>query len=316
MHRKRLIFTLKLVVSFGAIAIIFTQIDFGSFITALSSAHVPLLGICFLLMFALPAINACKIKLLLPGSAIGFRYILFTNFTALFLRLTVPTDLGAELGRGYYFSKKTGSPTTAFSAIVLDRYFGLLSQVTVLAVAAMAFGMNAAAGAWIRLGILTAAAALLLALFLAGVSLLPAVKRSKRKGMVGITSLLSRFSEYAHRLRSMPLRVAAVVVISLAYHCLTLLTIICTSAAYNVHLGFHEAAAISLSSTVAFVVPISVAGLGIIEGIYAGLFALFSLQKEIGIAVSLTMRVITLLLVIPGILFFIYGERMMKKSGE
>ena len=76
-------------------------------------------------------------------------------------------------------------------------------------------------------------------------------------------------------------------------------------------LHFHEAAALTLSSTVSFIIPFTVAGVGVIEGIYAGLFALFSLQKEIGVAVSLTTRAISMLLALPGVFFFIYGDRLL-----
>jgi uncharacterized protein (TIRG00374 family) len=321
MQKKRLLFTLKLAASAIAVTLLFYLIDLKSFVSALVSAKPTFLISAFLISLIMPAINALKIKLLLPGSLIPFRYILFTNFAAMFLRLTVPTDLGAELGRGYFLSKKTDSAATAFSAIALDRYFGLFSQVVVFTAAALIFGIAKGGGAvWTRLGIAALMGCLLLAGFIGALSLLPAIKRSKKRGLVKLTSALARFSDYAHRLRSMPLRVAWVVLISLVFHCLTLFMIMITSAAYHVSLGFHEAAAISLSSTVSFVMPFTVGGLGVIEGIYTALYVLFALQKEIGLAVSLTMRVMALILALPGALFFIFGERlflgMQRRGGQ
>ena len=108
----------------------------------------------------------------------------------------------------------------------------------------------------------------------------------------------------------MPRRVVAVTGISIGLQCVNLFTIMITSAAYHLSLPFHEAAAISLSATVSFVVPVTVGGLGIVEGIYTGLYALFALQKEIGLAVSLTMRVMAMILALPGVLFVMYGERI------
>jgi uncharacterized protein (TIRG00374 family) len=312
MRKKRLLFIFKIIASLVAIGVIFWQIDLRSFVQAFSRANAALLCLVFLLALMLQAVNAIKIKLLLPGLPIGFRYILLTNFVATFLRLTIPTDLGAELGRGYYFSRKTGSPAASFSAIVLDRYSGLFSQCAVLAGAALLFGLTGHDRFWISIGIAASSGALLMAGLLVVFSRLPVIKRSSRKGFIRITHALSRFSDYARRFRAMPLRVIAVALISIGSHCATLIMIMVTSAAYHVSLQFHEAAAIALSSTIGFVVPVTVAGLGIIEGIYAGLFALFSLQKEIGVAVSLTMRVIALLMALPGVLFFIYGDRLVK----
>jgi uncharacterized protein (TIRG00374 family) len=309
MHKKRLFFILKLIATGFAVGLLFYLIDMKSFFTAISSADFGFLSLAFLIGCALPVINAIKIKLLLPGSAITVRYIIFTNFAAMFLRMTIPTDLGAELGRGYYFSRKTGSAAMAFSAIVLDRYSGLFSQMVVFAAASLFFGISGGSVFWIRLGAGATAAGVLLAVFI--------IRRSGRKGFVRITGALARFSEYAQKLRSMPLRVVVVAAISIGCHCLILLMVMITSAAYHVSLPFHEAAAISLSATVSFVIPVTVGGLGIVEGIYTGLYALFSLQKEIGLAVSLTMRVMTMIMAFPGALFVIFGERLIPgKRGE
>jgi uncharacterized protein (TIRG00374 family) len=318
MQKKRLFFILKLIATGIAVGLLFYLIDLKSFFAAVSSANFGFLALVFLIGCAMPVINAIKIKLLLPGSVITIRYIVFTNCAAMFLRLTIPTDLGAELGRGYYFSRKTGSTATAFSAIVLDRYSGLFSQVLVFAAASLFFGVSNGSIFWIRFGAGAAAAAVLLAAFLIALAFVPAIRRSGRKGFVRITSALARFSEYAHQLRSMPLRAVVVAGISIGCHCLTLLMIMVTSAAYQVSLPFHEAAAISLSATISFVLPVTVGGLGIVEGIYTGLYVLFALQKEIGLAVSLTMRVMTMIMALPGALFVIYGERLIpaKRVGK
>ena len=310
MQKKRLFFILKLVASGIAVGLLFYLIDMRSFLKAVALADFRLLVLAFIIGCAIPAFNAIKIKLLLPGSAITIRYIIFTNFAALFLRFTIPTDLGAELGRAYYLGRKTGSAATALSAIVLDRYFGLFSQVIVFGAASLFSGISNGSLFWTRFGLFAVGGGILLAGFLIALSCLPAIKKSSRKGFVRITGALARFSEYARTLRSMPRRVAAVTGISIGLQCVNLFTIMITSAAYHLSLPFHEAAAISLSATVSFVVPVTVGGLGIVEGIYTGLYALFALQKEIGLAVSLTMRVMAMILALPGVLFVMYGERI------
>jgi len=310
MHKKTLFFIFKLIASGIAVGLLLYLVNMKSFFAAFSSANFGFLALAFFIGCALPVINAIKIKLLLPGSTITIRYIIFTNFAAMFLRMTIPTDLGAELGRGYYFSRKTGSAAMAFSAIVLDRYSGLFSQVVVFATASLFFGISNGSAFWIRFGVCAAAAGALLAASFIALAFVPAIRRSSRKGFARITGALARLSEYAHRLRSMPLRIVFVAVISIGCHCLILFMIMITSAAYQVSLPFHEAAAISLSATISFVIPVTVGGLGIVEGIYTGLYALFSLQKEIGLAVSLTTRVMTMIMALPGALFVIYGERL------
>ena len=316
MARKNLLFVLKILLSAVAITIIFTRINCRSFAQAFASANPLYLAAGLAFSFLWPALNALKIKLLLPGTPIQFQYILFTNFTATFIRLTLPTELGAELGRGYYFARKTGSATTAFSAIILDRYLGLFSQLAVLGCAAAFFGIFHGNNLWLWIGLAGLAGALCLAgaciFFMHG----RGINRSSRKGLVRITAVLHDFAAYVRSFRTMVRRMAAVVALSLVLQCISLITLIIVSAAYHEPLGFHEAASIVFFSIIGFVAPVSVAGLGIVEGIYAAMFKLFSLHTEIGVAVSLSLRVLSIIVAVPGFLFFVYGEKLIKKTDD
>ena len=121
--------------------------------------------------------------------------------------------------------------------------------------------------------------------------------------------MVSKLSAPLRGFRAMPLRLFAAGVLSIFYQCLLVLMIVMVADAYRATLSFHQAAVIAFLSTIGFMLP-SLAGLGIIEGIYTGLFVFFSQQQETGLTVSLSLRFFAILLALPGVLFFIHQGRI------
>jgi uncharacterized protein (TIRG00374 family) len=315
MTKKRIVFAAKLIISIAAFAVIFSQLNLKSIAAAISSAKISLLVLAFLLSLVQPALNALKIKLLLPGSKVEYHYVLFANFALNFFRLTIPSDAGAELGRGYYLSKRTGSPAAAFSAIVLDRYFGFCSQVFVVSVVSLVFGFADNAAFWRQVGLFAAAVLLFAVVMPILFYRIPVIKRSARKGFVRITSAIAQLSESLHVFRTMPLRLVLAGAMSVISLCLALLMIVTLSAAFHEPLHFREASLIMFLSSIACFLP-SFAGLGFVEGIFAGMFYYFSIHQEIGFTVSITLRFFSIALALPGVFFFIAEDRLLKKTAK
>lgn len=310
MDKKRTGLILKLLFSALALGIIFSQIRVQALAGVFSSANIALIGAGLALAVLQQAVNAWKIVLLLPGAKIDFSYVLFTNFAANFFRLVVPTDLGAELGRGYYISRKTGSAAAVFSAIVLDRYQGFLAQVAVMGGAALLWGE----AVWAGIG----AAALLCALVLAAAQMLlfriPGLPQPRLLWLARITAAAIKVSTALREFRGRKLRVAGVTAVSILCQCLVVLMIVAVSRAYHEPLLFREAAVISLLVSIGFILPVSLAGLGIVEGIFAGMFGYFMHHQETGLAVSLSLRAMAVILALPGVFFIVFEDRLLKKG--
>lgn len=312
MTGKRFFLLIKLAISISALAIIFSQLDLKSVGTAIASAKIPFLALAFILTLILPALNALKIKLLLPGSKIKYHYILFTNFASNFIRLTIPTDIGAELGRGYYLSKKAGSTAAAFSAILLDRYFGFCSQILVVSIVSLVSYLANHTAFWKQVSIVSAAVLFMAITIPILFCRMPVIKRSEKKGFIRVTSAIAQLSEGLLLFRTMPLRLGLAGVISIVSLYLALLMVMALSAAFHESLHFSEASVITFLSTIACLLP-SLAGLGFVEGIYTGMFYFFSLHQEIGFTVSLTSRLFAIILALPGVLFFISEGKSSRK---
>jgi glycosyltransferase 2 family protein len=313
MKKKHIFLAVKLLLTLIAIAIVFSQIDMKSVITLFSSANILFLVAALLVNFLLIVLNAFKIRILLPGHTLGIPYIALTNCAANIFRFMVPTDIGAELGRAYYFNRKIGSSAASFSAIIIDRYTGLFAQVAVMTAASLTAVIAGGTSFWTRLCIVGAIGVVCLIIFPLLFFRLPAIKQSSKRGLRRLTGVLSQLSSALVAFRSMPLRLAAAAAIALLYHGGVLLMIMAVSRAFHTSISFPQAAVITVVASLGFIVP-SLAGLGITEGVYAGMFGYFLNDKEIGIAVSLSIRVITVITMIPGILFFLSGEKAMEKA--
>ena len=144
---------------------------------------------------------------------------------------------------------------------------------------------------------------------------IPVVKRSERKGLVRITSALAQLSESLQVFRTMPLRLVLAGALSVISLCLALWMIVALSAAFHESLHFREASLIMFLSSIACLLP-SFAGLGFVEGIFAGMFYYFSIHQEIGFTVSITLRFFSIALALPGVIFFIAEDRLLKKNAK
>jgi uncharacterized membrane protein YbhN (UPF0104 family) len=304
MKKKYLSLFVKLLLSGVAIAIVAIKIDLRSVLSLFPRADLLLLIIALLLAFVQIVINAVKIRTLLPGCGIGIGYIALTNCAANIFRFMVPTEIGAELGRAYYFNKKTGSAAASFSAIIIDRYTGIFAQVAIMTGVSFVTALRGGAPFWSRLALIGAVGVIALIAAPLLLSLLPPVKQSSRNGFRQVTGALAQLSGALSAYRKAPQRLGAAVGIALVYHCLVLVMIICTGKTFNVTLEFEQAALLTVVSSLGFFIP-SLAGLGITEGVFAGIFGFFLHERETGVAVSLALRVVMAIVMVPGVVFFI-----------
>ena len=142
---------------------------------------------------------------------------------------------------------------------------------------------------------------------------IPVIKRSERKGFVRITSAIAQLSEALHAFRAMPLRLVLAGAISIVALCGALLMIVMLSGSFHESLRFREASLIMFLSSIACLLP-SFAGLGFVEGIFAGMFYYFSIHQEIGFTIAITLRLFAIILALPGVLFIIAEDRLLKKN--
>jgi len=98
-------------------------------LTALKMTNLRLLSIAFAVNLLGIMICSARFRIVLVAQKIYFSLIEATKLTfiGVFFNNFLPTSVGGDVVKGYYASQKTGRTLESFSAVVADRFVGLLT---------------------------------------------------------------------------------------------------------------------------------------------------------------------------------------------
>lgn len=159
--KSQLATLLRFGISFGAISVIFYMFrgqlpavgrhllgaDPWYFLFALLIYFAGLLAVAFRLQYVL---DVQKTRLSIP-------LIYYMNLVALFFNNVLPSSVGGDMVKAYYIYRHADGRESAFSAVVVDRLFGLATMV-LIGLSAILFMDNAEASSKIISSVLTLAA--------------------------------------------------------------------------------------------------------------------------------------------------------------
>jgi len=120
------IILLKLFVSLGLLAFVFTKIDFNSFVNVFHNIKLFYLFLALLLTFAgfLLAAWKWKIALVAQDIHIGFWTLVGSYMVGLFFGNVLPTSYGGDIIRIYDTAKLSKKKIKSFSSLLFDRLAG------------------------------------------------------------------------------------------------------------------------------------------------------------------------------------------------
>jgi len=129
--KKRLHFFLRLLISIGVCLFLFWWMKdkIANTLTALKMTNLRLLSIAFAVNLLGIMICSARFRIVLVAQKIYFSLIEATKLTfiGVFFNNFLPTSVGGDVVKGYYASQKTGRTLESFSAVVADRFVGLLT---------------------------------------------------------------------------------------------------------------------------------------------------------------------------------------------
>jgi uncharacterized protein (TIRG00374 family) len=140
--KKTLTTALKIAVSVGLFAYIFSKIDIDQLWAILKEAKVGYLLAGVATYFCIQSLSAYRWYLLLKPLGIRVSYSdLFSYYLiGMYFNFFLPTAIGGDVVRVYYLQKHTGSVGIATATVFLDRDIGMAALLL------MALGVAAAAG--------------------------------------------------------------------------------------------------------------------------------------------------------------------------
>jgi glycosyltransferase 2 family protein len=298
---------LRWAVSATVLGVILSRMHLSSLPGIIRSADAGLVALVLCLSVVNQLCSAAKLTLILSPLAMTFAHVVRLTFIGTFFNAVLPSG-GGEVVRMLYINKKAGSAMVSASAVIIDRLISLFTQILIVMSSVAFFSgdfFNGAAKsiAAIILIVLVAVLVLLLICPAKGFSEIEEHLPWQRfwKGKTGLffLSILSR-----------RLALCVIVALSVLYNCIVISIVLLLTTAFSGHLRFFEAAIVVFCASLGTVLPVSIGGLGIVEGIYAAMFKVLDNHKETGLAVSLGLRFALLLPVCIGFLFFaLRGKR-------
>jgi glycosyltransferase 2 family protein len=298
---------LRWAVSATVLGVILSRMHLSSLAGIIGSANAGLVAVVLGLSVLNQFCSAAKLTLILSPLAMTFAQVLRLTFIGTFFNAVLPSG-GGEVVRMLYINKKAGSATVSASAVIIDRLISFFTQILIVTSSVAFFSgnfFNGAAKSIAAITLIVLVAVLVLILvcpaeaFSVIERLLPWQRFWKGKTGLFLLSILSR-----------RLALSGIIMLSVLYNCIVIGIVELLTTAFSGHLRFFEAALVVFCGSVGTVLPVSIGGLGIVEGIYAAMFKVLDNHKETGLAVSLGLRFSLLLPVCIGFLFFVLrGKR-------
>lgn len=304
-------FGLKLVVSIGLLALLFSRTDLQAIGTLFRSLHISIFfGSIFLYLLA-QLLSTVRWRCLLRAEKIHIPFwrLILLYFEGMFFNLMLPTAIGGDLVRGYQVSRLTERREASLASILVERLsgFAALAIIACIAIIPAYTYLNDPLLIW-----LTAGSA-------AGMIVLIASLLSDRLQALFFRLLhsvgLGRFHDAVHRLyeavqrywihRSALLQALG---LSLVLQSLVITIFYLISRALNLPVPFRYFFLFVPLISVISMLPISIAGLGLREGSAVYLFTKVGMDAAGALSLSLLWFAVTALCSSLGGIVFLVGH--------
>jgi uncharacterized protein (TIRG00374 family) len=296
---------LKALIGAVLLAALIANVEWAALEAGLQRLHWPAIAVAALLYPAAMLLNAAKwsAALRLHDLHFGFAYLLRTACVGFFVNNLLPTAIGGDVYR-VYRSSSGGATAQAVSSVLLERLVGLaVLLLNGLLGAILLFESSALARAYVAwcVGGL-AVAALLAGLAAAGretiVSKLASARRLQPV-IVNLRRIARRHSAWA------PLLLFSVA-FQLAAAAATLLAFL----AVGVDVTVAGALLITVAAGLAAVLPISISGIGVVEGSIVGAGVALGVGYDSAFLAAIVLRGLSLVTSIGcGVVFVLEGGR-------
>lgn len=295
---------LKIVVSLGLLTYLLYAVDWARAAAELGQAQAGLLGIAGVIYFIQLILSAWKWQIALLIHDVHWRVATLFRFIAMgmFLNNFLPTAVGGDIYRAYRTLPGHAEKSRAISAVILERVVGLLALLAVGAVGAAVIFVRDR-DPTIGLLALALAAPPILGVCLPGLVRLGPVRRLLEK--LGSIRKLEPLKRNGRWILADQRGLARLAGVSVLFQALATLAIAVLFAAVHTHDILAESAVISAIYSASALIPISINGLGIMEGSFAFTAQQLGVSFSSAVIVSLMIRLVsTLISVAGGVAFF------------
>ena len=291
---KKIAILLKVIVSLGLITLLVNQVDFNKIVNILKNVDITMIIYALILLIIQVFIATTRWQSVLKCQKIMLDYknTLQILWSGLFFNQAMPSSVGGDVIRGYYLKKQGMTLGRATIGVLMDRLFGMIGLV-LLVLASLPLLFELVDDPIARTGVLFIAVGISLALlFIFFTDKLPG-NFSHFKIIKGLYSL-SR--EGRHCISNGVI----ILLISILIHLISVIVVMIIATGLGINVEWSGFLLIIPLVTLMMVVPISIAGWGVREGVMVVGFGYLGVVPEAALALSILYGLLMLVVALPG----------------
>ena len=294
---NKIVVLLKIVVSIGLISFLVSQVNFKEIINIIKNLDLLVITFTVVLLTLQVFIAAMRWQLILNYQKIIFKYknTLQILWIGLFFNQAMPSSVGGDVIRGYYVKANGITLGRATLAVLMDRLFGLFGLViTVLISIPLLFKLVNDPIA--RSGVLLIASGVSFALMF----LLFTDKFPRNFSHFRVIKFFNSLSKDGRNCIIKNSNGLLIIMISVLIHLISVVSVITIAIGLGINIDWGGILLIVPLAGLMMVVPISIAGWGVREGVMVVGLGYLGVASEAALALSILYGLSMLAVAIPG----------------
>lgn len=309
---KFVLFLLKLLMTIGLCAVIFWKVDWRGTWNALQHTNLLILIVVFAGMILNVFISSLKWKILLSIHLIRFELgqLYKYYFTASFFNNFLPSTIGGDSYRIYKTFRNPTSKAGAVTSVLVERITGIL--------ALMFIGFIGGIVSYLQTGNEISRIVVVIGLFVSGILIsivlvlifsVSPLQRLIRKYLPSkIKKIVEHFGDYRSNLSKTFIVASLSLFFQFFLLCYRFLLIYAVGASVSI---FDLAVVVAVSTIIALA-PISLNGIGLLDGSFIYLLVGFGVSYEHAFIVMLLIRALSFLLSFVGGVFYFFDRKSLQ----
>jgi glycosyltransferase 2 family protein len=308
---KKTAILFKVIVSLGLITLLISQVDFKEIINILKNVDITMIIYALTLLTVQVFIATVRWQLVLKCQKIELDYknTLQILYSGLFFNQAMPSSVGGDVIRGYYLKKQGMTLGHATLGVLMDRLFGMVGLV-LLVLASLPLLFELVNNSIARTGVLLIASSISLALLLVFFTDKLPGNFSHFKIIKGLYSL-SREGRHCISDRHSGL---IILLISVLIHLISVFSVMIMSIGLGLDIEWGGFLLMVPLVGLMMVVPISIAGWGVREGVMVVGFGYLGVASEAALALSILYGLSILVVALPGGVIWMFKRSHTSKS--
>jgi len=305
--KKILPFILKFIMSASIFYVLFNNVDFSGTIQSLVGIHKGFLSIAVVLMIiqVIAATSRWKIVLSQFEIFVSFKEVMQMIWIGLFFNQILPSSIGGDTIRSYYLYKKNHSLGLSVLSVLADRVIGLIALVfLVLVTITLAFDL-------IKDPIARWGISLIAIGSTSGVIVILTLNNFTKK-LVHLKLIRGLFT-ISLKCKEMIFSVypgVKLISISLLIHILSIVTITILSLGMSLNINWLGLIIIMPLASLIMIVPISIAGWGLREGVMVIGLGFVGVASENALTLSLSYGILMFIVFLPGLAIWLMSGHL------